>query len=80
MICPACKKDSLYIIASRPVGNKNMTYRRRVCADCGNRYTTYEIIVAGKTRMEPDIKGDVLSTLEKTANKLYEITTIGGKA
>lgn len=41
MNCPKCKNSNTEIVDSRKSGNSHR--RRRVCLDCGIRFTTYEI-------------------------------------
>lgn len=43
MRCPQCNKDSCKITNSRPTAN-NVQRRRRECTECGNRFSTYEIV------------------------------------
>jgi len=42
MICPKCKSESLRVIEKRDIENEPAIRRRRECADCGFRFTTYE--------------------------------------
>jgi len=42
MRCPGCGADETKVIDSRPAEAGNSIRRRRVCARCGNRFTTYE--------------------------------------
>ncbi len=42
MICPKCKSESLRVIEKRDMDNEPAIRRRRECADCGFRFTTYE--------------------------------------
>ena len=41
MICPKCKSKNVYIHDSRQI--EDLTRRRRWCAECGYRFTTFEI-------------------------------------
>ena len=50
MICPKCKSPNLIVIDSRPL--KDEVRRRRECADCKYRFTTYEITEVKKARYE----------------------------
>ena len=45
MKCPKCGKDDDKVIDSRLLREGAVTRRRRECAACGFRYTTYEEIV-----------------------------------
>ena len=42
MKCPFCSSDNTRVIDSRPADDNNSIRRRRLCDDCGKRFTTYE--------------------------------------
>ena len=42
MKCPFCSSDNTRVIDSRPADDNNSIRRRRMCDDCGKRFTTYE--------------------------------------
>ena len=42
MRCPYCKQDNDRVIDSRSSGDAYAIRRRRECADCSRRFTTYE--------------------------------------
>lgn len=42
MKCPYCSSDDTRVINSRPADDGTAIRRRRECASCGRRYTTYE--------------------------------------
>ena len=42
MRCPYCNSDNTRVVDSRPVEESNSIRRRRVCDNCGRRFTTYE--------------------------------------
>ena len=42
MHCPFCGSDDSKVIDSRPADEQNAIRRRRECASCGKRFTTYE--------------------------------------
>jgi len=44
MKCPFCGHDNTRVIDSRPAEDNNSIRRRRVCDECGKRFTTYEKI------------------------------------
>ncbi|MCM1064154.1 MAG: transcriptional regulator NrdR [Eubacterium sp.] len=44
MKCPFCSHDNTRVIDSRPADDNSSIRRRRVCDDCGKRFTTYEKI------------------------------------
>ena len=43
MHCPFCNAEDTKVIDSRLVAGGSQVRRRRVCAECGERYTTYEL-------------------------------------
>jgi transcriptional repressor NrdR len=42
MYCPFCDAMDTRVVDSRPADGGSAIRRRRECADCGNRFTTYE--------------------------------------
>ena len=42
MKCPFCNQDNTRVVDSRPVEDNNVIRRRRMCDECGKRFTTYE--------------------------------------
>ena len=44
MKCPFCSNDNTRVIDSRPADENNSIRRRRICDECGKRFTTYEKI------------------------------------
>ena len=42
MKCPFCGHENIRVIDSRPAEENNSIRRRRVCDECGKRFTTYE--------------------------------------
>ncbi len=42
MKCPYCSQDNTRVIDSRPADDNNSIRRRRLCDECGKRFTTYE--------------------------------------
>ena len=44
MRCPFCNFKNTRVIDSRPAEENNSIRRRRVCEECGKRFTTYEKI------------------------------------
>ena len=41
MKCPFCSSDNTRVIDSRPADDNNSIRRRRLCDECGKRFTTY---------------------------------------
>lgn len=62
MRCPFCNKDNTHVVDSRPADDNCAIRRRRLCDDCGRRFTTYEkvetipmiVIKKDQTRQEYD--------------------------
>lgn len=44
MRCPFCDQNNDRVVDSREIRDGQATRRRRVCLDCGRRFTTYEQI------------------------------------
>ena len=42
MKCPFCGQDSTRVVDSRPADDNAAIRRRRLCDECGRRFTTYE--------------------------------------
>ena len=42
MKCPFCSHENTRVIDSRPADENNSIRRRRLCDECGKRFTTYE--------------------------------------
>lgn len=42
MRCPFCSSDNTQVKDSRPSEDNTAIRRRRICADCGGRFTTFE--------------------------------------
>ena len=42
MMCPVCNTDDTRVVDSRPSESGRAIRRRRECAACGHRFTTYE--------------------------------------
>jgi transcriptional repressor NrdR len=42
MKCPFCNQENTRVVDSRPVEDNNAIRRRRMCDECGKRFTTYE--------------------------------------
>ena len=76
MRCPICNHDDTRVVDSRTARQGRAIRRRRACGECGNRFTTYELIEAtrpnvlksdGKT--EPFEPGKLLRSLRLACNK-----------
>ena len=44
MKCPFCNQEATRVIDSRPADDNSSIRRRRLCDECGKRFTTYEKI------------------------------------
>lgn len=44
MRCPFCSSDNTQVKDSRPAADNTAIRRRRICGDCGGRFTTFERI------------------------------------
>jgi transcriptional repressor NrdR len=53
MKCPSCHEDNDRVIDSRASHDGFATRRRRVCSNCGLRYTTYERIEGTRQPFDP---------------------------
>ena len=76
MKCPECGHEEDRVVDSRPHQNGRAVRRRRECARCGKRFTTYEYIETGsltvlKTddRREPFDRNKLLHGIKLACNK-----------
>ena len=87
MKCPFCSHENTRVIDSRPAEDNNSIRRRRVCDECGKRFTTYEkietipliIIKKDNTREAYDrskIEAGVLRACHKRPVSAQQITTL----
>ena len=87
MKCPFCGRDNTRVIDSRPADENNSIRRRRVCDECGKRFTTYEkietipliIIKKDNNREAYDrakIEAGVLRACHKRPVSAQQITTL----
>ena len=87
MKCPSCSHENTRLIASRPAEDNNSIRRRRVCDECGKRFTTYEkietipliIIKKDNNREAYDrakIEAGVLRACHKRPVSAQQITTL----
>ena len=76
MKCPFCSSENTRVIDSRPADDNNSIRRRRLCDECGKRFTTYEkvetipliVIKKDKSREEFD-SGKVLGGMVRACDK-----------
>ena len=87
MKCPFCSHENTRVIDSRPAEDNNSIRRRRVCDECGKRFTTYEkietipliIIKKDNNREASDrakIEAGVLRACHKRPVSAQQITTL----
>ena len=87
MKCPFCSHETTRVIDSRPAEDNNSIRRRRVCDECGKRFTTYEkietipliIIKKDNNREAYDrakIEAGVLRACHKRPVSAQQITTL----
>ena len=87
MKCPFCSHENTRVIDSRPAEDNNSIRRRRVCDECGKRFTTYEkietipliIIKKDNNREAYDrakIEAAVLRACHKRPVSAQQITTL----
>ena len=87
MRCPACGHPESKVVDSRPSDEFNSIRRRRVCDECGKRFTTYEkietipliIIKKDNNREAYDrskIEAGVLRACHKRPVSAQQITTL----
>ena len=87
MKCPFCSHENTRVIDSRPAEDNNYIRRRRVCDECGKRFTTYEkietipliIIKKDNNREAYDrakIEAGVLRACHKRPVSAQQITTL----
>lgn len=76
MKCPFCGFNDSRVLDSRPAEDGNSIRRRRECANCGKRFTTYErldelplMVVKKDGRREPFNRQKLLSGIAKACQK-----------
>ena len=87
MKCPFCSSDNTRVIDSRPADDNSYIRRRRLCDDCGKRFTTYEkvetipliVIKKDNNREQYDrakIEARVLRACHKRPVSAYQINKL----
>ena len=87
MKCPFCSHENTRVIDSRPAEDNNSIRRRRLCDECGKRFTTYEkvetipliVIKKDNNREAYDrakIEAGVLRACHKRPVSAQQITTL----
>ena len=87
MKCPYCNQDNTRVVDSRPVDDNNAIRRRRMCDECGRRFTTYEkvetiplvVIMKDQNREQYDrskLEGGILRACHKRPVPVQEISRL----
>ena len=87
MKCPYCSHENTRVIDSRPAEDNNSIRRRRVCDECGKRFTTYEkietiplIVIKKDEKREPydrsKIEAGVLRACHKRPISINQINQL----
>ena len=69
MKCPNCKRDALYVTDSRECKDPLGIRRRRTCAYCHHRITTYEITQEKWSQMQRAYKDSINKKFEREIHK-----------
>ena len=87
MKCPFCGQDNTRVVDSRPAEDNSAIRRRRLCDECGKRFTTYEkvetipliVIKKDNTREQyarSKIEGGVLRACHKRPISVNQINQL----
>ena len=76
MKCPFCSSENTRVIDSRPADDNNSIRRRRLCDDCGKRFTTYEkvetmplIVIKKDNNREPYDREKIVAGIVSSCHK-----------
>ena len=76
MKCPFCSSENTRVIDSRPADDNNSIRRRRLCDDCGKRFTTYEkvetmplIVIKKDNNREPYDREKIVAGIVRSCHK-----------
>lgn len=75
MICPSCKKDANVKGAQEVIDTRDFgTYvrRRRCCARCGHRWTTYEMETGNRETLDKQLRAAIARAVA-VAEDLHEL-------
>ena len=85
MRCPFCGNDDTQVKDSRPTEDHSTIRRRRQCANCGARFTTFErvqlrelTVVKGSGKREP-FDREKLDRVERVANSIQRRLETSGE-
>ena len=87
MKCPFCNNENTRVIDSRPAEDNSSIRRRRLCDECGKRFTTYEkietiplVVIKKDNNREPydrsKIEAGVLRACHKRPVSVHEINAL----
>ncbi len=83
VICPFCENPDHRVVESRVADAKDAIRRRRECAGCGRRFTTYErfeemplVVIKASGEREPFDRQKLLSGLQRACHKLQISTQL----
>lgn len=76
MRCPFCAADDTQVKDSRPTDDKMSIRRRRICNECGGRFTTFEriqlrelFVIKKEGRVEPFDREKIARSIKVASNK-----------
>lgn len=87
MKCPFCNNENTRVIDSRPAEDNNSIRRRRMCDECGKRFTTYEkvetiplVVIKKDNNREPyersKIEAGVMRACHKRPISVHQINAM----
>lgn len=87
MKCPFCNNENTRVIDSRPAEDNSSIRRRRLCDECGKRFTTYEkvetipfVVIKKDNNREPyersKIEAGVMRACHKRPISVHEINAL----
>ena len=87
MRCPFCGSDDTQVKDSRPAEDNTSIRRRRICPDCGGRFTTFErvqlreLMVLKKTgRKAPFARDKLVRSIPIASSAPYPASSVASKA
>ena len=76
MKCPFCGLDNARVIDSRPADDNSSIRRRRLCDECGKRFTTYEkvetmplMVIKKDNNREPYNREKIVAGIVRSCHK-----------
>ena len=74
MKCPFCGLDNTRVIDSRPADDNSSIRRRRLCDECGKRFTTYERVeIMRACHKRPVSVEQIEQMVNKIENELFNL-------